>query len=147
MTIVCFVASPTTTTVAVASISVDLAASLDQHDMILVATTDCEGYNGDIIGLTTVYISKISPRCLLSLMQNSSTDGFSFSELSFPLISLCWCLLQSLLSPLKFQCGFYSHQWELHCWVLHHSNPLEYRNGRFMCLLVLVHGPCKGCTE
>ena len=59
--------------------------------------------------------NNLSPDVFSSLCQlcNGSPGEFSFSELSWPLISLHYCLLCCLLAAFRFTCGCHVHQWAL----------------------------------
>ena len=60
---------------------------------------------------------------------------------------MCWCLLWCLVFALRFPCSCCVHMQGFNHWGLQHCNPLEFTLGRYICLQVMVHGPCKECTD
>ena len=96
-------------------------------------TADPEGHNRDTVVALPLCcsINSISPRCLSGICQfchGSSSDEFSLSELSLPLIhyGVCWCMLWCLLSAFRSPCGSHVHHWGINCWGLQGQNPIEY---------------------
>ena len=133
------------------STSVALAA-FGQHDVPVppqltlkdIIRCSVGHYQSDAAATTTVP-DAFSGIC--QLCHESFSSEFSLSELSLPLINyisacygVCLLLLGSHVAAMLTNGGWLIRVSQSH-------NPMQYTHGRYMCLLVMAHGPYKECIK
>ena len=129
------------------STMMDLAV-LHQHYVVLLPQLIPSCIMRGSVGLTTVPQqqqpqSQMPSQVYINYAMGPSQVNFLL-QVSVPRIYnvIYWCLLVCLLSAFRFPCVCHVYPSGLN-----NFNPPEYTHGKYMCLLVMMNGPCHECTK